>query len=621
MSAAPPQRPVLEVEHLSVDIETPGGSLHAVSDVSFAVKAGETLSLVGESGCGKTITALSMLRLAPKAAATRAARLSFEGQDLQALDAGAMAALRGDRVAMIFQDPMTALNPVYTIGDQLTEAYLAHRAAPRREARERAIYLLGRVGIPDPKLRLGQFPHELSGGLRQRMMIAMALMCGPALIVADEPTTALDVTVQAQILALLKDLQAEFGMALVLITHDLGVVAHVADRVAVMYAGRVVESAAVADIFHDPQHPYTRGLLACVPSVADRGRRLGTIAGMVPSLIGEQSGCSFRNRCPLALPACAEGEAIVLAETAPAHEVRCIRAPAATRAMATGERSAATAAAPALGQPLLACEGLTKLFQTGGLFSRKAPFTAVAGIDLAIRKGEVLAVVGESGSGKTTLGRMLLGLLPPTTGTIRLDGRPLAEMRAPEIARRIQPVFQDPYSSLNPRKSVAQIIGFPLSVQGIGTAAERRERVEDIAAKVGLSRRHLQSYPSQMSGGQRQRVAIARALAVEPEIIVLDEPTSALDVSIQAQILNLLQELRERLGLTYVFISHDLGVVEHLADRVAVMHRGKVVELGPAAAILEHPQDPYTRMLLDSVLAPEPGELPAVAARDPVPAQ
>jgi peptide/nickel transport system ATP-binding protein len=289
--------------------------------------------------------------------------------------------------------------------------------------------------------------------------------------------------------------------------------------------------------------------------------------------------------------------------------------------MAAGERSGAAAAAPALGQPLLACEGLTKVFHTGGLFSKKAPFTAVAGVDLAIRKGEVLAVVGESGSGKTTLGRMLLGLLPPTAGTIRLGGTALADMRAPQIARRIQPVFQDPYSSLNPRKSVAQIIGFPLSVQGIGTAAERRARVEAIADKVGLSRRHLQSYPSQMSGGQRQRVAIARALAVEPEIIVLDEPTSALDVSIQAQILNLLQELRERLGLTYVCISHDLGVVEHLADRVAVMHRGAIVELGPAAAILDHPQDPYTRTLLDSVLAPEPGELPAVAIRQPVPAQ
>jgi peptide/nickel transport system ATP-binding protein len=505
-------RPVLEVEHLSVDIETPGGRLHAVTDVSFAVAAGETLSLVGESGCGKTITALSMLRLAPKTARTRAARLAFEGQDLQALDAAGMAALRGDRVAMIFQDPMTALNPVYTIGDQLTEVYLAHRGAARGEARERAEYLLGRVGIVDPAMRLHQFPHELSGGLRQRMMIAMALMCGPSLIVADEPTTALDVTVQAQILALLKDLQAEFGMALVLITHDLGVVAHVADRVAVMYAGRVVESASVADIFRDPEHPYTRGLLDCIPSVADRGRRLGTIAGMVPSLIGPQTGCSFRNRCVVALPACAEGAEIALTEIAPAHAVRCIRAPGATQTMIAAARAeAAAVAAPAAGEPLLACEGLEKDFQIGGLFARKAPFKAVAGIDLAIRKGEVLAVVGESGSGKTTLGRMLLGLLPPSAGAIRLGGTPLAALTSRQIARRIQPVFQDPYSSLNPRKSVAQIIGFPLSVQGIGTAAERRARVEDIARKVGLSPRHLDSYPSQMSGGQRQRVAIGRA--------------------------------------------------------------------------------------------------------------
>jgi peptide/nickel transport system ATP-binding protein len=287
--------------------------------------------------------------------------------------------------------------------------------------------------------------------------------------------------------------------------------------------------------------------------------------------------------------------------------------------MAAPGRAEAAAKPPAAGEPILACEGLTKEFLTGGLFSRKEPFQAVADIDLAIRKGEVLAIVGESGSGKTTLGRMLLGLLPPTSGTIRLGGQPLAAMKPLAIARRIQPVFQDPYSSLNPRKSVAEIIGFPLTVQGIGTAAERRARVEDIAEKVGLSRRHLQSYPSQMSGGQRQRVAIARALAVEPEIVVLDEPTSALDVSTQAQILNLIQDLRARLGLTYVFISHDLGVVEHLADRVAVMHRGRIVELGPATAILDHPQDPYTRMLLDSVLAPEPGQLPA--ARQSVPAK
>jgi peptide/nickel transport system ATP-binding protein len=613
--------PVLEVEDLRVDIETAAGALHAVSGVSFQVSLGETLSLVGESGCGKTMTALSLLRLLPASAHMTARRLALEGQDLQTLDAAAIANLRGDRMAMVFQDPMTALNPVYTIGNQLTEIYLQHRKAGMAEARERAEYLLSRVGIADPKMRLRQFPHELSGGLRQRMMIAMALMCEPKLIVADEPTTALDVTVQAQILALLKDLQREFGMGLVLITHDLGVVGHVADKVAVMYAGRIVESGLVGDIFSRPEHPYTRGLLECIPSSTAPAERLGTIPGLVPSLIGPQQGCSFRNRCQIAVPECAEGE-IALRDLGGERAVRCIRAPNA--ATTTLRPAAATAGAAAAGtragSPIaLSCVNLVKEFTTGSLFSRKAPFRAVDGINLEIRRGEVLAVVGESGSGKTTLGRLLLGILEPTAGSIRLDEVPLARLKPLDIARRIQPVFQDPYSSLNPRKTVAQIIGFPLAVQGIGSADERRHKVEEIAQSVGLSRRLLESYPSQMSGGQRQRVAIARALVVEPEIILLDEPTSALDVSIQAQILNLLHDLRERLKLTYIFISHDLGVVEHLADRVAVMYRGKIVELGPAADILRHPQDPYTKTLLDSVLKVEAA--PAVATREPVAAR
>jgi peptide/nickel transport system ATP-binding protein len=611
--------PVIEVEDLAVDIATPAGALHAVSGVSFSVALGETLSLVGESGCGKTMTALSLLRLLPPSAHLSARRLALEGRDLQSLDSTAMAALRGDRMAMIFQDPMTALNPVYTIGNQLTEVYLQHRKAGMGEARARAEYLLERVGIKDPKMRLKQFPHELSGGLRQRMMIAMALMCEPSLIVADEPTTALDVTVQAQILSLLKDLQREFGMALVLITHDLGVVGSVADQVAVMYAGRVVEAGPVDVIFRQPEHPYTRGLLDCIPSGSDATQRLGTIPGMVPSLIGRQHGCSFRNRCAVAIPECAEGDEIALREITPGREVRCIRAPgaaAAVAAPATAESARLASARPEA--PIaLSCEHLVKDFLSGGLFSRKAPLRAVDGIDLDIRRGEVLAVVGESGSGKTTLGRLLLGIIEPTAGAIRLDGVALNRLKPIDIARRIQPVFQDPYSSLNPRKTVSQIIGFPLAVQGIGTPAERRRKVEDIAHSVGLSRRLLDSYPSQMSGGQRQRVAIARALIVEPEIILLDEPTSALDVSIQAQILNLLQDLRERLKLTYIFISHDLSVVEHLADRVAVMYRGRVVEIGPASEVFDHPQDPYTKTLLASVLSAKPADLPATGLAAP----
>jgi peptide/nickel transport system ATP-binding protein len=596
----------LRVDRLSVDISTPAGTLRAVAGVSFAVDPGETLCLVGESGCGKTMTALSILRLQPGSAKLSAHAIEFQGRDLQSLDEAAFAALRGDRVSMIFQDPMTALNPVYTIGNQLVETYLRHRDGSAKEARERAEYLLGRCGVPRPKLRLGQYPHELSGGLRQRMMIAMALMCSPSLIIADEPTTALDVTVQAQIMALLKDLQREFGMALVLITHDLGVVANVADKVAVMYAGEIVETGTVFDIFRNPMHPYTRGLLACVPSGQQAGRRLGTIAGIVPTMIGNFQGCLFRNRCPIALPDCAAGP-IALRELSPGRAVRCIRADAVATQGEAGGAIAARATQVAADESLLSCRDVTKSFAIRGIFSREEPVRAVDNVNLEVKRGEVLAIVGESGSGKTTLGRMMLGLMQPTSGNILLKGTPLAEQSSVAVARHIQPVFQDPYSSLNPRKTVAQIVAFPLVVQGIGTVAERRERVEDIAQRVGLARRLLDSYPVQMSGGQRQRVAIARALVVQPELVILDEPTSALDVSIQAQILNLLQELRERLSLTYVFISHDLSVVRHMADRVAVMHRGRIVELGAAGTLLDDPQHDYTKNLLGSVLVPDPG--------------
>jgi peptide/nickel transport system ATP-binding protein len=599
----------LRVDDLSVDISTPAGALRAVSHVSFEVAAGETLCLVGESGCGKTMAALSIMGLQPAAATVTARAIEFQGRDLRLGDQRQFRDLRGDRIAMIFQDPMTALNPVYTIGNQLVETYQRHRDRSKREARERAEYLLARCGVSQPKVRLTQYPHELSGGLRQRMMIAMALMCDPTLIIADEPTTALDVTVQAQIMELLKDLQLEFGMALVLITHDLGVVAHVADNVAVMYAGQIVETGSVRDIFSTPLHPYTRGLLACVPAYNEVGQRLGTIPGIVPSMIGNYRGCLFRNRCPLAIPDCARGDVVELAAPTPGRMVRCIRAAAIAGEAAQPRQPSQSvthrAAAPDQSTPLLACHRVEKSFAARRLFSRHEPIRAVDGVDLEVQRGEALAIVGESGSGKTTLGRMMLGLLTPTAGSISLNGAPLAELTPLDIARQVQPVFQDPYSSLNPRKTVAQIVGLPLLVQGIGPDSERRRRAQDITQRVGLPPRLLDSYPVQMSGGQRQRVAIARALVVEPQIVILDEPTSALDVSIQAQILNLLQDLRERLGLTYVFISHDLSVVKHLADRVAVMHRGRIVEIGPAADVLDHPQHDYTKLLLASLLAPE----------------
>ncbi len=602
------RRPELEVDNLSVSLATPSGPLRAVSSVSFTVTAGETLCLVGESGCGKTMTALSILGLQPHSATLTADAITFRGRDLKTLSGRELAHLRGDRIAMIFQDPMTALNPVYTIGNQLVETYLRHRGGAAHAARARAAFLLERCGVSEPALRLQQYPHELSGGLRQRMMIAMALMCEPSLIIADEPTTALDVMIQAQILTLLKDLQREFGMALVLITHDLGVVAHVADKVAVMYAGEIVETGTAYDIFAAPLHPYTRGLLACVPSGHRvTTHRLGTIPGLVPTMIGFTRGCSFRNRCALVIPDCATRDKIALEIHELGHAVRCLRAherPDAATSPANAASAGARAAATDTDRVLLSCAGLSKSFAGRGLFRRPEPIRAVDGVELDLRCGEVLAVVGESGSGKTTLGRMLLGLMPPTSGSIMLNDTPLTDLKPREIARQVQPVFQDPYSSLNPRKTIAQIIGFPLAVHGIGSQAERRDRVTDVSQRVGLARRLLDSYPIQMSGGQRQRVAIARALVVQPDIVILDEPTSALDVSIQAQILNLLQDLQERLALTYVFISHDMSVVRYLADRVAVMYRGRIVELGPSERIFKHPEHPYTKALLNAVLVP-----------------
>ena len=601
--------PELRVEDLSVAVATPAGRLNAVSGVSFSVDPGETLCLVGESGCGKTLTALSILGLLPANASVSARAITFRGRDLRMLNARALADLRGDRIAMIFQDPMTALNPVYTIGNQLIETYQRHRGDSARAAWARAEYLLERCGVSQPGVRLRQYPHELSGGLRQRMMIAMALMCEPTLIIADEPTTALDVTIQAQIMALLKDLQREFGMALVLITHDLGVVAQVADRVAVMYAGEIVETGTVFDVFAEPLHPYTSGLLACVPSGSSRRN---------PSLGHNSRTRADHDRCqtrvlvpqPVCLCDCGlarKATASLLKLARRAVDVRCIR---------SAELSAPTHVTALRDEPRRPEAGRNRRSWSVAVSKRPSrsaaslrksqPIRAVDGVELDVHRGEVLAIVGESGSGKTTLGRMLLGLMQPSGGSILLNNKPLTELDPRDIARKVQPVFQDPFASLNPRKTVAQIIAFPLSVQGIGSRAERRDRVTEISQRVGLARRLLNSYPIQMSGGQRQRVAIARALVVQPDLVILDEPTSALDVSIQAQILNLLQDLQERLSLTYVFISHDMGVVRYLADRVAVMYRGRIVEMGPVERIFAAPQHEYTKSLLGAVLRPDP---------------
>ena len=529
-----------------------------------------------------------------------------------------MSDVRGNRMAMIFQEPMTSLNPAYTIGNQLEEALLRHRRMPRRKARERAVYLLDRVGITAAASRLKQYPHQLSGGLRQRVMIAMALMCGPSLILADEPTTALDVTIQAQILHLLAELQREFAMGLVLITHDLGIVARIATRVVVMYAGQVAEAGPAAAIFAAPAHPYTQGLLACipVPGRTRRGDHLGTIPGLVPSLVGEMRGCHFAGRCPHVdrrLPAVrdpARGRRRRAAPGAlhpPRRDRRLRRATAQPRPRheprrARSRRNGGSGAAAGGARCLAHLPGLAPACSSAR--RRCARSTASASPSGRARWWRWSA---SSGCGKTTLARMLLGLLPPSAGEIRIDGRPAGALARREIASLIQPVFQDPYSSLNPRKPIGSIIALPLRVQRASRPDTWRAKVEDMMERVGLARALYDNYPSQLSGGQRQRVAIARALINRPRMVICDEPTSALDVSVQSQILNLLQDLRRDLGLTYLLISHNLAVVEHMATRVAVMYLGRIVEEAETDRFFRAPKHPYGAALLASVLTPEPG--------------
>jgi peptide/nickel transport system ATP-binding protein len=587
---------VLDVARLRVDIRTPRGTVHAVRGIDLTVGRGETLCVVGESGSGKSITALALMGLLPPTAERRADRFDFAGTDLGEMPETRMRALRGNRIAMIFQEPMTALNPVYSIGEQLVEGLLTHVPDTGRAAAEaRAVDLLETCGIRDAAQRMTSHPHQLSGGQRQRVMIAMALMTHPDLLIADEPTTALDVTTQAQILDLLDRLKRDLRLGIVLITHDFDVVRRAADRVAVMYAGQVVESGTAADVLARPAHPYTRGLLACVPGTrAEGSRRLGHLPGVAPSLVGDLTGCQFRDRCAQARPACTADPPRV--EAGPGHAYLCILPPDALEAAAHAAPAAPTRRA---GRDVPAIEicGLRKQYRRPGPWGG-AGVTALAGVDLTVAAGETLGVVGESGSGKSTLARAVLGLEAPSGGTVLLDGLPALTLGRRERARLIQPVFQDPYSTLNPRRTILAAIRMPLDVHGIGTPAERTAEARRLMDLCGLPARVAVSYPRQLSGGQRQRVAIAAALALKPRIVVLDEPTSALDVSIQAQILNLLQDLKAELGLTYLLISHDLHVVRHLSDRIAVMLAGSVVETGPTADLIAAARHDYTRRLL-----------------------
>jgi peptide/nickel transport system ATP-binding protein len=604
--------PLLSIEDLTVHFETSHGTVRAVENLTYSVSAGEIVAIVGESGSGKSVSALAVMRLLPEATARiKSGRILFDGQSLLDLPPEEMRKIRGRDVAMIFQEPMTSLNPVLTIGLQIKEPLLIHMGMTDEQATARAIELLTLVGITDPASRLAQYPHQLSGGMRQRVMIAIGLACNPKLIIADEPTTALDVTIQAQILELMKDLSKRLNIAVIVITHNLGIVARYADRVNVMYAARLVESGVAEAVFGNPAHPYARGLLSAVPRL-DRARtgRLATIEGAPPNLLNPPEGCRFAPRCPHAADVCKTVP--TMTGVAPFHTAACHRladlgVSNAAAAAAHVPRGAGTAQDAA---PILATRGLTKHFPVGGgLFAEKKLVRAVNDVVIDIKPGETLGLVGESGCGKSTLGRLVLRLEDPTAGNISFEGRDIAGLNRGEmidVRKRMQVIFQDPYSSLNPRMTIGQIIAEPMIVHKVLPKADAATRVAELLSLVGLYPYMAVRYPHELSGGQRQRVGIARALGVNPRMIVCDEAVSALDVSIQGQVINLLEDLQQKLGLTYLFIAHDLAVVRHISTKVAVMYLGRIVEYAAADDLFANPRHPYTQALLAAAPVPDP---------------
>ena len=709
---------VLEVQDLRTDIQLRTRVVKAVDGVSFNIDAGETLGLVGESGCGKSMTASSIMRLLPSGGHIVGGSVRLGGKDLTAMSDDQIRSVRGNQMGMVFQDPLTSLNPTMNIGRQIAESVILHKGVSKEQGLARAAEVLGLVGMPNPVERLRDYPHQLSGGLRQRVMIAMALACEPKLLIADEPTTALDVTIQAQILALLDDLKKRLGMAILLITHDMGVIAGHADRTMVMYAGQIVEASTTDRLFEDVHHPYTEALLASIPQLdQDKTQRLYAIPGLPPDLSRPMKACRFAPRCRYATEVCraeapplsgddkghpyacfhpvdravdeiagagdllgegAEAAPLVevgvvsvatlatgtptslLARTANGHggdghggdghagdgitgdgstsdgraAAAAASAGAATGASATGV--AATAAAAGAGAAdrqgvaggsgfipgatvaateapvILELRDVRKEYPVtaGAVLQRKVgSVKAVRGVDLSLHEGETLGIVGESGCGKSTLGRLIVGLEPPTSGEVLVEGTDLTRLKGGELRRRhrdLQLMFQDPYSSLDPRMRVGTIIREPLIVQGIGSPVEQRERVAALLREVGLPPHAVELYPHEFSGGQRQRIGLARALALNPRLIVADEPVSALDVSIRSQILNLMKRLQINHGLSYVFISHDLSVVRYLADRIGVMYLGKLVEIGTGDDIYSRPAHPYTAGLIGSIPVPKP---------------
>ncbi|MFE7609633.1 ABC transporter ATP-binding protein [Streptomyces celluloflavus] len=638
---------LLRIEDLHVEIAGRGRTVHALDGIDLDLAPGEALGIVGESGCGKTMTALSVLGLLPGGGKVTGGRILFDGPrgtadgptDLAAAPEPVLRDIRGNTIGMVFQDPLTSLNPTLTIGAQVAEPLLLHTRCTKAEAWEKAAETLRLVGMPRPAERMKNYPHQLSGGMRQRVAIAMALVCEPRLLIADEPTTALDVTTQHQILELIDELRERLGMAMILVTHDLGVIARRVDRVAVMYGGKIAERAAVRPLFATPRHRYTQALFAALPERATDGAQpLATIPGLPPSLVTRPAGCRFAPRCGFATDDCRTTEPELTADGATGadgHTFACFHPadPAPGQDPTAEVRPAAPAAPPAgTGEPLLRLDGVAKTYPLhGGPFVRRrgagAEVSAVAGISLTVRRGETFGIVGESGCGKSTLGRMVVGLEAPTGGTIHFAGRDIATLTKRELRahrRDVQLMFQDSYASMDPRMRVSAVLREPLVIQGIGDRAEQARRIAGLLDDVGLPRGAVDRYPHEFSGGQRQRLGLARALALSPSLVVADEPVSALDVSVQAQILNLMRDLQRDKGLTYLFISHDLAVVRHLADSVGVMYLGKLVETGPAERVFARPLHPYTRGLLDTVNAPDPdaeqagtplgGETPSAAA-------
>ena len=620
---------LLQLHDLVVELEADAGTVRVLDGITLAIERGETFALVGESGCGKSMTALALLRLLPQVARYGTGRVLLDGDDLLMLREQSMRGVRGARIGMVFQEPATSLNPVMRIGAQLIEAIELHTPLRGAAARTRALQWLQRVGIDDAARRIDDYPFQLSGGQKQRVMIAIALAGEPELLLADEPTTALDATTQAQILELLRSLQQERRMAMLLITHDLGLVAGMAQRVALMYAGRIVEVADTQAFFAAPAHPYAQALLRALPDAARRGQPLRAISGNVPALGQSFAGCRFAARCALRLPECEAGEP-ALRQLDARRQVRCVlyepggvvparakqhgpddvvAVPAAPLRAANDAVPAAASRAHAAPAALLQLRELhVAFFAASGLRRRGSSIPVVHGVGFDIARGRTLALVGESGSGKSTIGKALVQLLHGqalVSGRALLDGRNLFELRGATLlaARRdVQIVFQDPFASLNPRLRVGELLEEGLlALHGQLDAAARRQRIAALCARVGLPGEALQRYAHEFSGGQRQRIAIARALAVQPRLLVLDEPTSALDVSVQAQILNLLRELQHELGLSYLFITHNIGVVEYIADEVAVLRGGRLVEHGDCDAVLGRPQQAYTRELLAAV--------------------